>query len=386
LRPIEQGFPVTPEDPPPYRPGMLSLMLDTSGRLEGLMAVPVDHDDGTAPATEPDWSRVLAETGLDPSKLQAVTPEWAPPVVVDRARPGRGRTTGSLMPGAHRGRLVPRAAGVAANDPSLDPARRLDVRRDQRARARRLALRHDAGRGDPRGRRLPGPEESAVGPGRPEGRPEARYGGVRAGAATILLQRHYVFAASEIGDVIAVLGFPLLLGAIVGLFYLALEPHLRRYWPAMLISWMRLLDGRFRDPLVGRDVAIGVLAGVAIRLCVAGYQLVTEALGALAIPGDTFAGPPLNQILVALSGTRQAIGNLTGICTVALLVSLGLLVLLLLCRLIGRRTWVGIVLFMLVTALPGLPPGVGLAPFLIQSVVFGGIFIAFLFRYGLVAG
>ena len=93
----------------------------------------------------------------------------------------------------------------------------------------------------------------------------------------------------------------------------------------------------------------------------------------------------MRVILTALNGTRYAVGNLTGICTVSLLLTLGLLVLLLLCRFVGRSTWVAIVLFMLVTAFPGLPPGVGLAPWLIWSTIFNSLFVAFLFRYGVVA-
>ena len=385
FRTLDQGFPVSPEDPPPYRPGMLGLTLDTSGRLVGLMAVPSDHDDGAAPATEPDWSRVLAETGLDPSKLRAVPPEWAPPVVVDRRVAWTGTYEGQpadpvrVEAASYRGRLVSlrtihpwtRPAGGTSETSVLVRVGALSVTTLAMAilvtgvflARRNLRL----GRGDRKGAWKLGMAVFA------------------SGALTILLQRHYILAASEVGDVIAVLGFPLLFGSIVGLFYLALEPHLRRLWPEMLISWMRLLDGRFGDPLVGRDVALGVLAGIAIRLWVAGYQLVTEALGALAIPGDTFAGPPLNQILAALKGTRYALGNLTGIWTVSLLITLGLLVLLLLCRFLGRRTWVAIVLFLLVTALPGLPPGVSLIPFLVQSLIFGAVFMVFLFRYGLVA-
>ena len=46
------------------------------------------------------------------------------------------------------------------------------------------------------------------------------------------------------------------------LLYLALEPYLRRQMPELLIGWARLLEGRFRDPRVGRDALIGALAGV----------------------------------------------------------------------------------------------------------------------------
>ncbi|HEY2951080.1 MAG TPA: hypothetical protein VGK40_00780, partial [Verrucomicrobiae bacterium] len=46
------------------------------------------------------------------------------------------------------------------------------------------------------------------------------------------------------------------------LCYLALEPHVRRFWPQVLISWSRLVNGQWRDPLVGQNVLLGVLAGV----------------------------------------------------------------------------------------------------------------------------
>ena len=48
---------------------------------------------------------------------------------------------------------------------------------------------------------------------------------------------------------------------LVYVFYLALEPYARRLWPHMLVSWVRLMGGRFRDPLVGRDLLIGALYG-----------------------------------------------------------------------------------------------------------------------------
>jgi hypothetical protein len=47
-------------------------------------------------------------------------------------------------------------------------------------------------------------------------------------------------------------------GGAVWMLYLALEPYVRRYWPQAIISWTRVLAGRWRDPLVGRDVVLGV--------------------------------------------------------------------------------------------------------------------------------
>ncbi len=48
-------------------------------------------------------------------------------------------------------------------------------------------------------------------------------------------------------------------GAFVWLAYIAIEPIVRRSWPELLFSWSRLLSGRFRDPLVGRDLLAGDL-------------------------------------------------------------------------------------------------------------------------------
>lgn len=50
-----------------------------------------------------------------------------------------------------------------------------------------------------------------------------------------------------------------LLGAMIWLTYIAAEPFVRRRWPEMLISWSRLIAGRWHDPMIGRDVLIGDL-------------------------------------------------------------------------------------------------------------------------------
>ena len=54
---------------------------------------------------------------------------------------------------------------------------------------------------------------------------------------------------------------------------MSLEPRVRRLWPTTLISWARLLSGRARDPMVGRDLLIGVAAGVGL---VAARLLISE--------------------------------------------------------------------------------------------------------------
>ena len=61
---------------------------------------------------------------------------------------------------------------------------------------------------------------------------------------------------------LASLGPGLVTAVVFGLLYLAVEPYIRRRWPDRLISWARLLGGQWRDPMIGRDVLIGITAGL----------------------------------------------------------------------------------------------------------------------------
>jgi hypothetical protein len=60
------------------------------------------------------------------------------------------------------------------------------------------------------------------------------------------------------------------------LYYLALEPYVRRYWPNVLIAWTRATDGRLRDPLIGRELLVGCAVGVAVTIAIAGIDAVTS--------------------------------------------------------------------------------------------------------------
>ena len=48
----------------------------------------------------------------------------------------------------------------------------------------------------------------------------------------------------------------------IGFVYLGVEPSIRRQRPWQTIGWNRLLEARWRDPWVGRDVLVGALVGV----------------------------------------------------------------------------------------------------------------------------
>ena len=47
----------------------------------------------------------------------------------------------------------------------------------------------------------------------------------------------------------------------------------------MLVSWVRVLEGRFRDPLVGRDLLLGCAVGALASLVACLTSWVPEVLG-----------------------------------------------------------------------------------------------------------
>jgi hypothetical protein len=79
-------------------------------------------------------------------------------------------------------------------------------------------------------------------------------------AAAWLLGGHHT-PSRELGQLsgaFAVAGWPALF---FGLSDLALEPVVRRRWPGRITAWNRPLDGRLGDPMVGRDLLIGLAFG-----------------------------------------------------------------------------------------------------------------------------
>ena len=71
----------------------------------------------------------------------------------------------------------------------------------------------------------------------------------------------------------------LIVATTVWVLYVALEPHVRRRWPSSLISWGRLLAGQMRDPVVGRDLLVGILAGVFWAVASGAKAMVPDWMG-----------------------------------------------------------------------------------------------------------
>jgi serine/threonine-protein kinase len=94
----------------------------------------------------------------------------------------------------------------------------------------------------------------------------AAYAFVLMQLAWAILATHVPSFYDELSLFVGQLGCAVFDGALLWIWYLALEPYVRRRWPWLMVGWNRLLAGRWRDPLVGRDLLVGGLLGVTTTL------------------------------------------------------------------------------------------------------------------------
>jgi hypothetical protein len=367
---------VSGADPPADVPGMAAVTLDSSGRLRELSRI----EDRAAPVVdgvpEIDWGFLFAEAGLDERDFERGDARDAPLVPQDHLVAWTARSSSApatrVTAASFRGSLVyfrvdelP-AVTVASTRSAFATGRsatgeavlwafialgflfggiyaRRTVRRGEgdRAGARRLALFVAGG-----------------------------------GVLSAVLHAHHVPAGpQELALVLSATGWALVWGGFSWLAYLSLEPHIRRWRPGALVSWTRVLSGRVRDPLVGRDVLIGVFAGV----CLIGATALQTRIIATGPPAefsflafDSLASGRVllsNLVLGLLDGVQYALG---GLATLALVR-----------RAVGR-TWLAAVL-VAACSLPLLPGGIqGVAslPFLLLPAI-GSLFV--MLRVGLLA-
>jgi serine/threonine-protein kinase len=364
-------------DPPNDQPGMARVGLDPDGRLVSFLVVPGER---VGPGPEPDWEPLLRATGIDPATVAPVVPEWAPPVYADRRAawtaswPGKHGAPVRIEGAAAGGKPVALRVVLPWTRPSEQPATPLRFwSRASRVvevgsyvvvivAASIVALRNvRRGRGDRRGAlRL------------------ALYiGAVR---MAWFLGAHHIASAGEQVTFAAHLSYAMQRVGIVYVFYLALEPYARMLWPRMLTSWVRVLEGRFRDPLVGRDLLIGASAGAVVALNSGLASFVPAMLGdSSAIPGYTL------WTFEALRGAPSAVVTLLAIHTQQLVEVIYPLTLLLLFRLLLRRTDLAVAAVTLVALVLFFPDSGSLPGYVVAVGTNLAIGWLVLFRCGLLA-
>ncbi len=280
--------------------GMVSVYLDMKGRLHWFVGVPPQREPPPDPKgtvqTALDWSMVFREAGLDIANFQPVASTSVPLHAYDAraawegADPAHPELRTQVEAAAFRGKLVyfetiyPWDQPTRQEEPPESSGHRvlifilisilLITLMGSAVLARRnLRL----GRGDRRG--------------------ATRVALVYFGANLLVwlfVEHHNGLPTRELDLLLLFLATSLFSSTFLWLLYVALEPFVRRRWPGWIISWSRLLAGDYRDPLVGRDLLVGAVIGVAMivvqKFAYVGPQLIGRGSGLILNPGSVAFG------------------------------------------------------------------------------------------------
>jgi hypothetical protein len=350
MRPNNLTGQVTSADPA-QQDGDIIAILGTEGRLLHFRAILpfVDREDDPPPSEAVWWQALFEAARLDPADFEEIPPTLQPQIYADERRAWEG-----LLP--HRDNLPVRLEMAAAEGKPVffDTVTPYDDYWSEETEAARetseaigwlqtsyliflvaiaaatilLAL-HSwrRGRGDPRGSlRL----------------------AICVLASSLLywaVTGHHVASLGEETVLLVIaLGNALALALLAWVLYMALEPYARRLWPEALVSWSRLLAGRFTDPLVGRDLLIGFVFGIGLLLLDILSNLAPKWMG---LPPSI----PLFWGAQALNGGRVAFGQIMLLPLISLAAPLGHFMLLLLLRILLRKQWLAAVAYGIILSL-----------------------------------
>jgi len=372
LTPIDDR-PMATLDDPALSEGGANLEIDTTGRLVSLSAMPLLP---SSAAHAPDWPLLFAQAGLDEHKFTAAPPHDTPALYADARAAWNGVHPDDGTPlhveaAAARGLPVyfhvsgpwekqDTAGKIIFEGSSLQITLTIILGALTLASIALAAHNLQRGRGD-------------------------RRGAFRLAAVVFLLEFFaYMLACdyhipirgepSSLAGAIAVAAFWALVFYVL---YIALEPYVRRHWPERLISWTRLMSGKWRDPMVGRDVLVGIAGGVAHASVAALTPLITRWLS---------LEPPLtphDSDLKSLLGLRYALSHVLYAMDNGIASGLILTVLLVTLTILLRRRSLGIaaLVLLILTALTAayhgnphlIPFGVAVAAILTFVLVRSGL-------------
>jgi hypothetical protein len=282
LIPYGKENPVSSGNPPLMTSGMTLVVVNAAGQLAEFEAIPRPTPQNAPPFTA--WATLFDLAGLPMNAFTPSTPRWVPAMHAEQRVAWEGRipevpdqtvrveagatggkpvffviagswTTTTRAPASTGVSLFARAIGAAAA--FIMPALMLIGPILARRNVKR-------GRGD-------------------------RRGAFRAAAAVFIVSMtvwllgadHIASVATEQSRLFNAIGQALFQSALLWLTYLGLEPYVRRFSPDSLVGWQRLVSGGWRDPRVGRDLMIGVAAGMAMTVVFAAHNKLAPLFGHL---------------------------------------------------------------------------------------------------------
>jgi len=323
------------DDPPPTLSGMTEVTLDPEGRLVRFAAIPPQKlNEASSASPQPyDWKELFTLAGLDMTQFHAVAPTWNSLAASDQRAAWSG-----VWPGTSHSLRV--EAGAFQGKPVYfqligdwtEPDRMVSGEQGSKVPqvlmvfflllllggAVWLARRnHLQQKGDPVG--------------------ALRTGGLIFGLQMLVwvLNAHFMPSLGTFYLFILATATSLFVAAVFYVVYLAIEPYVRRHWPHGIISWSRLLTGRIRDPLVGRDALFGVLLGVTWTLIFEFMFLALKHIGAT---------PDLSSPAFFL-GARRVLGACASQLTTSIEAALVFFFLMFVFRVILRKPWLAALAF-----------------------------------------
>ena len=358
---------VRDDDPPLIIPGMADVITDPAGHLVELVIVPPRFEPPPQRKVPVDWTPFLDLVGLT-GPVSPAASFWSAPVDSDEKRAWIiGSGDARIEAAAYHGKPVwfavipsttsPRSLQTILKFTAVSATIMIVLTLVYIITAVVLANRNlRRGQGDRR-------SATAI----------AIFIFVLSTGAVYLRAHHPPDILAEAVMLLKIASFSTLLALLAWLGYVAIEPLIRRRWPGMMIGWSRLFEGRFRDPMIGRDLLVG---GTASILMAVAWQA-----GAL-LPGS----PPQNMVFSALSDLRE-IGFFIGYAflmgiTGAMIAATTLLAL----HVLTRNLWVSVFLYALASSAFFVGDATGPAWYrILYGAVAVSAALAIFFRFGLLA-
>jgi serine/threonine-protein kinase len=339
---------ILPWNPPPYLSGMTNVSLDPRGRLVKFHRVPPQLDEAAQPLTSTDWSKLFAAAGLDQTKFTRAEPRWVPLLYADERAAWEG-------PHVDHQQIPIRIEAAAFKNRPVEFAiifpwdRPLRQEEESLSGGERVAiiLLFVVFLAVAIGAALMGRRNLRVGRGDKRSAFRlAMFLCLVSVAGGLIGAQRVRNIGEELGLITLMVAYSLAPAALIWLLYLALEPHVRRRWPRLIISWTRLMAGGFRDPMVGRDLLMGGLLGLIHGACIPLGLLIPRWFG--------YNSPPIiTATVLTLDSMRRMLAVfLSSQLVASVFVGFAFLFLLLLLYILLRKEWLAtLALFVIALAI-----------------------------------
>jgi hypothetical protein len=288
---------VAEENPPQSEPGMVNEKVDGHGLLREFSAVPYDENPAPAPVSEEAFFRAA---GIDQGALKEMTPQFLPRHAADRI--ASWRAPHPKIPNSEirveiawwKGRIT-QAQVVSSWDWTVEPPSSALSAITRTREWLNIAL-------------LAAGTFFGILLARRNWRKDRvdKKGAARIAIARLLIvitawigQMHPLPGTDTIGLIVNSAADWVFSAIILWIIYLALEPAVRAHWPHSIVTWNRVLAGRWKDAQVGSHILIGAAVGAGMWIAL---ELIQNSTGPKNV---LFSGFSMWQLL----STRAWVGS-----------------------------------------------------------------------------